>query len=158
MNNEINKISRQKNKEKAAKELKEKFDFKDSTINDLLNPSYGRPGVGSYVNQNISGRIKNYKDQIAKIKRSSQINESGQGAVKEGDNGKHNIGFTNNKDAERVQLDFSGKPNAETRQLLKRSGFRWSLSQGVWQRQNNENGHAAAKKVLAELDKKDNIY
>ena len=38
-----------------------------------------------------------------------------------------------------------------TRALLKANGFRWSPSQGAWQRQLTENGKAAARRVLSSL-------
>lgn len=52
----------------------------------------------------------------------------------------------------RVQLRFDGKPDDETRALLKRNGFRWAPSQGVWQRQLNDNGKYAAHRVMEVLD------
>ena len=35
----------------------------------------------------------------------------------------------------RVQMVFPGKPDAETRKMLKSEGFRWAPSTGAWQRQ-----------------------
>ena len=52
----------------------------------------------------------------------------------------------------RVQLRFDGKPDDETRALLKRNGFRWAPSLGVWQRQLNDNGKYAAHRVMEVLD------
>ena len=47
---------------------------------------------------------------------------------------------------------FDGKPDEATRALLKANGFRWSPSQGAWQRMLNDNGRYAAQKVRDELD------
>lgn len=52
-----------------------------------------------------------------------------------------------NRDENRVQIIFDGKPDADIRSDLKRSGFRWAPSQGAWQRQLNQNGIYAAKQV-----------
>lgn len=59
-------------------------------------------------------------------------------------------GFTyvENTDEMRVQFIFDGKPDEETRSLLKYWGFRWAPSQGAWQRQLTSNGKYAAKKVI----------
>ena len=51
----------------------------------------------------------------------------------------------------RVRLYFDGKPSEETRSLLKRSGFRWSRSEGAWQRHLNAAGRAAARSVVKQL-------
>lgn len=59
-----------------------------------------------------------------------------------------------NAEQMRVQLRFPGKPDDETRTLLKSYGFRWSPTQGAWQRQLNGNGKYAAKKVMETLSKK----
>lgn len=56
-----------------------------------------------------------------------------------------------NAEAMRIQLIFDGKPDDETRALLKSNGFRWSPSFGAWQRQLNGNGIYAARNVLTKL-------
>ena len=62
-------------------------------------------------------------------------------------------GYTYKEDVElmRVQFFFDGKPDDETRSLLKSNGFRWAPSQGAWQRQLTENGIRAAKRVMEEI-------
>lgn len=64
-------------------------------------------------------------------------------------------GFTyvENTEEMRVQFIFDGKPDEETRSLLKNWGFRWAPSQGAWQRQLTSNGKYAAKKVIEILQK-----
>lgn len=61
-------------------------------------------------------------------------------------------GFRIEQDAEacRVRIIFDGKPDEDTRTLLKSNGFRWAPSAGAWQRQLTENGLHAARRV-AEL-------
>ncbi|MEY9534694.1 hypothetical protein ABIA19_004547 [Sinorhizobium fredii] len=53
-----------------------------------------------------------------------------------------------NADIARIQLIFPGKPDDPTRRVLKANGFRWSPSQGAWQRHLNEAGRYAAQRVL----------
>ena len=48
------------------------------------------------------------------------------------------------REANRLQLFFNGKPDADTRSALKHEGFRWMPSVGAWQRQLNERAFYAA--------------
>ena len=50
----------------------------------------------------------------------------------------------NNYQAQRVQMAFNGKPAAEVITTLKKSAFKWSPSQKVWQRKNTRAGIYAA--------------
>ena len=52
-----------------------------------------------------------------------------------------------NKGENRLQLFFDEKPGDEQRQALKHGGFRWSPSQGAWQRQLNRNAIYAADRI-----------
>lgn len=52
-----------------------------------------------------------------------------------------------NREENRVQILFDGKPDADIRSELKHAGFRWAPSQGAWQRILNQNGIYAAKSV-----------
>lgn len=61
------------------------------------------------------------------------------------------IEIVENTEAARIQLFFPGKPDDQTRSLLKSNGFRWSPSHGAWQRHLNENGRWAAKRVVEQL-------
>ena len=49
----------------------------------------------------------------------------------------------------RLQLFFEGKPEAETRNILKSNGFKWAPSQGAWQRLLNSNAESAVKRIIA---------
>ena len=60
--------------------------------------------------------------------------------------------YRENIEAMRVQLVFDGKPDTETRDLLKKNGFKWAPSQGAWQRQLNNAGKYAAHTVMNVLD------
>jgi hypothetical protein len=56
-----------------------------------------------------------------------------------------------NKDENRLQLIFDGKPSPEIRQWLKGRGFRWAPSQGAWQRQLNGNARAVVQMFIKEF-------
>lgn len=60
-----------------------------------------------------------------------------------------------NGEAARIQIIFPGKPDAATRDILKRNGFRWAPSEGAWQRHLNNNGRWAAKQVISALQADD---
>lgn len=61
------------------------------------------------------------------------------------------IKCVHNTDIDRLQLFFEGKPAQETINLLKKNAFRWSPSQGAWQRQLTSNAIWGAKRVLESL-------
>ena len=44
-----------------------------------------------------------------------------------------------NREANRLQVFFEGKPDEATRNILKENSFRWSPKAGAWQRQLNDN-------------------
>jgi hypothetical protein len=64
-----------------------------------------------------------------------------------------------NLEMDRIQIIYDGKPDRETITKLKSNGFRWSPTQGAWQRQLNRNGRMAVNRVFAEtgIDKKIDI-
>lgn len=96
-----------------------------------------------YQLSNLGGNIKNVKDRIKRLEAE---------ATAEHKETEHD-GFTvvENVDENRVQIIFPGKPNAETRTLLKCNGFRWAPSQGAWQRQLNNAGRWAADTVAKSI-------
>lgn len=104
---------------------------------------YGKP-FPTYELTNSNANIKRVKQRIETleaVKASKSIEEEHDGYT-----------YRENAEAVRVQLRFDGKPDDETRALLKRNGFRWAPSQGVWQRQLNDNGKYAAHRVMEVLD------
>lgn len=104
---------------------------------------YGKP-FPTYELTNSNANIKRVKQRIEMleaVKASKPIEEEHDGYT-----------YRENAEAMRVQLRFDGKPDDETRALLKRNGFRWAPSLGVWQRQLNDNGKYTAHRVMEVLD------
>lgn len=104
---------------------------------------YGKP-FPTYELTNSNANIKRVKQRIETleaVKASKPIEEEHDGYT-----------YRENAEAMRVQFRFGGKPDDETRALLKRNGFRWAPSLGVWQRQLNDNGKYAAHRVMEVLD------
>ena len=56
-----------------------------------------------------------------------------------------------NFQADRLQLYFEGKPSTETISTLKHSAFKWSPSNGCWQRQLTNNAIYAMQTILKNL-------
>lgn len=59
------------------------------------------------------------------------------------------VRIVKNHSADRLQLFFDGKPSSEIILKLKANAFRWSPSNGCWQRQLTNNAIWAAKRLLA---------
>jgi hypothetical protein len=88
----------------------------------------------------LEGRLRTIEANRARGKVSRQHNTT-VGAVE----------VVENPDAARVQIVFPGKPDEATRALLKREGFRWTPSEGAWQRHLNNAGRYAARCVIDAL-------
>ena len=90
---------------------------------------------------------------LATIKRTRERLEALQAAKAAPAEDEQHDGYTYREDNEimRVQFIFDGKPDEETRSILKANGFRWAPSQGAWQRQLTPAGRAAAERVKKQL-------
>lgn len=58
-----------------------------------------------------------------------------------------------NEQENRLQLKFDGKPDDATRTLLKKNGYKFSPSRGVWQRQLTNNARYSVRLINEALDK-----
>ena len=98
---------------------------------------------------NNNANIHRIRDRIAALEKEAQrAVESADAEPVEGNGYK----LVENAELGRIQFIFDGKPDEDTRALLKSHGFRWSPSQGAWQRMLNDNGRYAAQQVRDELD------
>lgn len=101
--------------------------FSEARINELFTPDFmGRIGFPSYALTNNSAQIRNVKKRIAHLNAHANDKTTEQviGKVKLVDSVEEN----------RVQMYFPGKPSEQTREELKRNGFKWSPYNGCWQR------------------------
>jgi hypothetical protein len=106
----------------------------------LQRDCVGRIGFADFQLSNNNANIGRMKQRLAVLQRASQA------TGKEADiNG---VRVVENVDANRLQLIFPGKPDADVRAKLKRFGFRWAPSEGAWQRQLNNAARIAAQLVL----------
>jgi hypothetical protein len=61
------------------------------------------------------------------------------------------IKIVTNYEADRIQLFFNGKPEPSVISKLKHAAFKWSPTNGCWQRQLTNNAIYATKRLLIEL-------
>jgi len=88
---------------------------------------------------NNSAEIRRIKKRIESMERMAEKSDEGWSF----DGGEVVI----NKEANRLQIRFDGKPDETIRAELKSNGFRWAPSQGVWQRQLTNNALFAVKQI-----------
>lgn len=98
----------------------------------------------TYQLQNNNGNISRVKDRIGYLERNANRETKAEeiGGIK----------LVENAEINRVQIIFPGKPSADVRAKLKQSGFRWSPSEGAWQRQLNSHAVYWAKDLIAKLN------
>ena len=93
----------------------------------------------SYQLTNNNAEIRRVKARIEELSRRAEQTFSGW----EFDGGHVEM----NREDNRLQVFFDGKPDADTRAELKSSGFRWAPSVGAWQRQPTDNAIRAADRL-----------
>lgn len=113
-------------------------------IAELRKPDFcGRIGYADYMLTNNNVNIHRVETRIKALK------ETKDAGTTETDNGMYKV--VENTEIMRLQIIFPGKPDADIRTVLKSNGFRWSPSQGAWQRQLNNNAKYALNRVKEEL-------
>lgn len=144
----VNAAIRMKNTEKGNAEL-HKLGYSDDEIRQLRTPDWsGHVGYPSFELSNNNANIHRIRDRIAALEREAQrVEDHAGGAPVEGNGYK----LVENAELGRIQFIFDGKPDEDTRMLLKSHGFRWSPSQGAWQRMLNDNGRYAAQQVTEKM-------
>lgn len=103
-----------------------------------------------YELTNNNAKIKNTKARIAELERLKNAAEE----AEEQPTGEYTTDLfevVENAEIMRLQLIFDGKPDEETRAVLKKNGFRWSPSNTAWQRQLTDNAKYAVKRIIEEL-------
>lgn len=119
--------------------------MEEPTIRELLKPNYmGKIGFEGYQLTNNNANIRRMQDRVEelkKLKASPHKEESYSGGVK----------VVEDPEAARIRIVFPGKPDRETIGKLKSGGFRWSPSEGAWQRHLNTGGRQAVDSMLKQL-------
>lgn len=138
-------------KNKTLKGYKDYTDERATELDKAIKESmYGVP-FPTYALTNNNAKIRNTR---ARIKQLERLKESAETAAEQPkDEYKTDLfEIIENAEIMRLQLKFDGKPDADTRTVLKRHGFKWSPKNGVWQRQLTNNAKYALKQIIKELE------
>lgn len=103
----------------------------------------------TYVLTNNNATIRKTRERLENLKK---VKEQGN---RESENEFFKV--VENTEIMRLQILFDGKPEPETRDILKRNGFKWAPSQGAWQRQLTDNAKYALKRVIESLEKEKEV-
>lgn len=101
--------------------------------------SWDKQPFPSYALTNNSAEIRRLKQRIEKLTVNQEVGFVGWTF----DGGE----VVANSEENRLQILFDEKPDEQKRSALKGNGFKWSPSQGVWQRQLNDNAIYAASRM-----------
>lgn len=137
-------------KHKTLKGFNGISDEKAAKLDETIKGSmYGVP-FAPYELTNNNATIRNTKARIAQLER---LKNDAKKAAEQPKGEYHTELFEVVENAEimRLQLIFDGKPDADTRTLLKKHGFRWSPSNAAWQRQLTDNAKYSLKRLIEEL-------
>jgi hypothetical protein len=145
---DTNKKARKAAKDGNLQPLKD-MGLSDKTIHGLLNPQYGfeKPGYPDYVLKNLGANIRDTKKRIDRLQEEQDREDFGPfGSLDE-------LGWTvfEDRDDNRVCVEFMAKPDAESRGELKGRAFKWSNMNDRWQRQSSANARYAAKQIVSYL-------
>lgn len=137
-------------KNKTLKGYKDYTDERATELDKAIKESmYGVP-FPPYALTNNNAKIRNTKARIKQLERLKEAAETATEQPK--DEYKTDLfEVVENAEIMRLQLKFDGKPDADTRTVLKQNGFRWSPSNGVWQRQLTDNAKRALQNIINEL-------
>ena len=128
----------------AGNDLLREMGFSEENIKQLREPDYcGRVGYPSFQLQNNNANIHRVEERLKSLKAAKERGSSEQEYK--------TFKVVENTEAMRYQIIFDGKPDADIRSLLKSNGFKWSPSNGAWQRQLTGNGKWALNRVVEKL-------
>lgn len=105
---------------------------------------YGKP-YPDYELASLRGKIKRLEFRVAELDKLQATPSTTQEV--------DGVQIVEDTADNRLRLIFPGKPDDETRALLKSYGFRWSPRAGAWQRQLTENARRSAKIVVDKIKK-----
>ena len=123
----------------------ERIGFTAQQAEKILTPDItGTVGFASYSLSNNNANIRRIEDRMKTLEKAATLKDRetqyAWGTVHE------------NRDANRIQFLFPGKPDEDTRKLMKSEGFRWAPSEGAWQRQWTGNAVYSARMVIKALN------
>lgn len=138
-----NKVVRSKKTDAEKVTLIVELGCSEKLATEILTPDWcKRVGFASYQLQNNLTNIKRMRSRVAELeaKKTAETTETERA---------DGITIVENASADRLQIFFPGKPEPEMIATLKRNAFKWSPSNGCWQRQLTDNARHAARKILS---------
>ena len=116
--------------------------YTEGAITRLFDPDFcGRIGYADYQLTNNGANIRRLRERIKAIESEAARPEAAPVEI-------GGVRIEENKDANRLQIFFPGKPSAEVRADLKARGFRWAPTEGAWQRQLNNSARYDAQQII----------
>ena len=137
-------------KHKTLKGYKDYTDDKAEKLDKAIKESFYGVPFPPFELTNNNAKIRNTKARIAQLERLKKAAETAAEQPKD----EYKIDLfkvVENAEIMRLQLFFDGKPDADTRTVLKKHGFKWSPSNAAWQRQLTNNAKYALKQIVEEL-------
>lgn len=95
-----------------------------------------------YALSNNSANIRRIRERVAELEKKASSPAPAGWSFDGGE-------VVMNTEANRLQIIFDDKPDAELRGALKSEAFKWAPSQNAWQRQLTDNAIRAAKRIKA---------
>ncbi|MFC3338084.1 DUF3560 domain-containing protein [Paracandidimonas soli] len=117
----------------------------DTRARELIKPDFmGRIGFAPYQLQNNNANIRRIAQRIKDLEKVADRPEFERSG--------HGYTYREDPQENRAMFLFDGKPAKETRDLLKRHGFRWSPTRSAWVRQLTGNAQWAAMDFMRALE------
>lgn len=117
--------------------------FSDGRAVELIKPDcLGRIGFPDYALTNNNANIRRMKQRVEQITKAQAMPDT---AI----SGANGITLEDCPAENRVRLTFPGKPAEEIRTKLKKNGFRWTPSLGLWQAYRNNSSLALAQQMAS---------
>lgn len=127
-----------------------KMGISEKAVKELLQGDFcGRIGFADYRLTNNNATIRATKQRIEHLQR---IAEKAATTPKEELTTEINgIQIVDNLEAQRLQIIFPGKPDADVRTELKKHGFRWCPTNGAWQSYRSDHAKRAAEEIISKI-------
>lgn len=128
-------------KYKTMKGFESMTDTDAENMDDYIQRHYyGRKPFPSFQLENNNANIRRIKERIAELEKRDSA-AFGEGWLFSGGS------VVMNMEENRIQIFFDEKPEEDIRRELKSNGFKWAPSKNAWQRQLNENGIRALRRI-----------
>ena len=126
--------------------------LKERNAKQALEPDvFGDLGFPKCTLQNNGAKIRSIKKRLEELQRTKKQDVKTWLGV-------DGVLIQDDPPADRVRLFFSGKPDEETRDYLKKHGFRWATSVGAWQAYRNTRSNMVLNEYRTEENRELDDY